>query len=365
MNLNKITDFYKRFELYISPIGLIYGFIFTMLTSTRADLFWDNFWVVLNLLLASFGIFAVVVFENRADKKKVSEEDKEKFNFYLTLIIQFAFGGLFSTFFVFYFISSSAVDSWVFLSILLILLVGNELWKKYYSRLAFQISILFISVYLFLIFILPVLFRRFGIDLFILSGILSLIIIFLFALSLRKFAREKFKKNNTIIKVSLASIFCLMNILYFTNIIPPIPLSLRDIGVYHKIIKVSPGVYEAQGEISVWQDYFKKYPVFNHLIGEDIYVFSSVFSPVKFDTKIIHLWQYYDDINNQWVDSSRIVLPITGGREKGYRTYSARAVMVPGLWRVKVIINSGQSLGKINFSVQGVAKLPDLITKTL
>ncbi len=365
MNLNRLTDFYKRFELYISPIGLIYGFIFTMLTSTRADLFWDNFWVVVNLLLASFAILAVVVFENRADKRKASEEEKEKFNFYLTLIIQFAFGGLFSTFFVFYFISSSLSDSWFFLLILLILLIGNELWKKHYSRLAFQISILFISIYLFFSFLLPVLFHRLGADLFILSGILSLITIFLFGLGLRKFAKEKFRSHYSVIKISLASIFVLMNLLYFTNIIPPIPLALKNSGVYHKIIKVSPGVYEAQGEQVFWRDYFKKYPIFHHKLGESIYAFSAIFSPVQFDTEIIHLWQYYDDINNKWIDSSRITLPITGGREDGYRTYSLKRVDISGLWRVKVMIRSGQVLGKINFTVEDTIKLPDLIIKNL
>ena len=39
MFLNKFSDFYKRFEKYISPIGLIYGFIFTSLTLTRVDMF--------------------------------------------------------------------------------------------------------------------------------------------------------------------------------------------------------------------------------------------------------------------------------------------------------------------------------------
>jgi hypothetical protein len=188
MILNKFSDFYKKFEKYISPIGLIYGFIFTFLTLTRVDMFLENFWIVVHLLIAGFGILAVTLFENRADKKQLPEADREKFHFYLTLIIQFAFGGLFSTFFVFYMRSSSLADSWFFLLLLLVLLVGNELWKKHYQRLAFQVSVLFISLYLFLVFLLPVIFHRIGTDLFLASGIVSLLLIFLFTLLLRRFS---------------------------------------------------------------------------------------------------------------------------------------------------------------------------------
>ena len=170
MFLNKFSDFYKRFEKYISPIGLIYGFIFTSLTLTRVDMFIENFWIVVHLLIAGLGIMAMTLYENRADKKSVSDSDRQKFHFYLTLIIQFAFGGLFSTFFVFYMRSSSFSDSWLFVLMLLILLVGNELWKKHYERLAFQVSILFISLYLFWVFLLPVLFHRLGADLFVWWG---------------------------------------------------------------------------------------------------------------------------------------------------------------------------------------------------
>ena len=365
MILNKFSDLYKKFEKYISPVGLIYGFIFTSLTLTRVDMWLENFWIIMHLLVAGFGILAVTLFENRAEVKKLVEAEREKFRFFLTLIIQFAFGGLFSTFFVFYMRSSSPADSWLFILFLLVLLVGNELWKKHYQRLAFQIVIFFISLYLFLVFLLPVLFHRLGADLFIYSGIFSLIMVFLFLLLLRKFAKEKFKKNHNILMVSLFSIFIIMNVLYFTNVIPPIPLSLKDVGVYHTVIKDNSGNYDVKGEPTVWQDYFNLYPVFHKQMGETVYVFSAIFSPVNFSTDIIHQWQYYDESQKIWVDSSKITLTITGGREQGYRLYSSKQAVTPGLWRVKVMTVSGQVLGRIGFNVEESNTLPVLITKIL
>ena len=258
----------------------------------------------------------------------------------------------------------SLLDSWPFILFLLVLLVGNELWKKHYQRLTFQISILFISIYLFLVFLLPVLFHRLGADIFVLSGILSLIIVFLFTLVLKKYTGEKFKIHHNTLRLSVIIIFIMMNVLYFTNIIPPIPLSLKEAGVYHNITRNNAGNYLVQAEAGNWLNYFKQYPVFHKSINDSVYVFSAVFSPTKFEAEIVHQWQYYDEVKKEWIDSSKITLPITGGREEGFRTYSFKRSIIPGLWRVKVINMRGQVLGKINFKVETSTSTPDLVTKT-
>jgi hypothetical protein len=351
--ISKFSNFYIRFEKYISAVGLIYGFIFTTLTLTRVDAFLENFWIVFHLVLAGFGIAIITLFENKND---------QKFHFYLTLLIQFAFGGLFSTFFVFYMRSSSVAESWLFLLILIVLLVGNELWKKHYTRLAFQVSVLFVSIYLFLIFLLPVIFHRLGTDLFIASGILSLIIIFFFTKLLRKIAVEKFRSHHNILRTSILSIFVIMNIMYFTDIMPPIPLSLKDAGVYHSIVRNKTGNYDAKVEPKVWRDYFNRFPVFHRVPGQAVYVFSAIFSPVKFATETVHQWQYYDESKKAWIDSSRIALPIIGGRDGGFRTYSVRYAVTAGLWRVKVMTTEGKVIGRINFRIKDVdsSELPAL-----
>lgn len=363
--ISSLPDFYKRFEKYISPIGLIYGFIFTSLTLTRVDNFLENFWIIVHLLIAALGILAVTLYENKAEKKEIPELDREKFRFYFTLIIQFAFGNLFATFFVFYIRSSSLAQSWIFLLILAILLVGNELWKKHYTRLTFQVSILFFSIFLFLIFIFPVIFHRLGSDLFIASGLVSLLIITIFLFLLKKISHEKFKNSHNSLSFSIIIIFLTTNILYFTNIIPPIPLSLKNSGVYHKVVKNIQGNYEVQAEPTTWRDYFTRYPVFHAQNNSEAYVFSAIFSPVKFATEVVHQWQYYDEEKKAWIDSGRIVLPILGGREEGFRTYSLRENLVAGLWRVKVVTTQGRVIGKVSFQVKNSVYPHNLIEKIL
>jgi hypothetical protein len=153
--------------------------------------------------------------------------------------------------------------------------------------------------------------------------------------------------------------------MYFTNVIPPIPLSLKDSGVYHGIIKITEGQYEAKSEIQTWWDYFRFYPVFHQRAGEVVYIYSAIFSPIKLNTEIIHQWQFYDEKTEKWMDSSRIILSIAGGRDEGFRTYSTKQSVTPGLWRVKVMTTRGQVMGRVNFKVERVNILPELIIKTL
>lgn len=348
MLLNKLSDFYKRFEKYISAVGLIYGFIFTSLTLTRVDTFWENFWIIFHLILASVGILTLTYFENRAQSQG---KQYPTLHFYLILVIQFAFGGLFSTFFVFYMRSASISDSWFFLLVLLILLVGNEVWKKHYARLAFQATVLFVSVYLFLIFLLPVIFGRLGADLFVISGILSLLFTAFFVSLLKRFSYEKFRSDHNVLAASVLTAFIVINILYFNDLIPPIPLSIKQSGVLHSISRNAEGNYDVKVEPRRFRDYFDRYPNFYKRAGEKVYVFSAIFSPVKFATEVVHEWQYYDEENSEWKNTSKVSLPIIGGRDGGYRTYSYQSILLDGLWRVKVKTVTGQTIGEVKFEI--------------
>ena len=359
MVFRRVSQIYIRFEKYISAVGLIYGFIFTSLTLTRVDTFWENLWIVVHLLVAASGIIALTYYENRPGRTEGTS-----LRFWLILVIQFAFGGLFSTFFVFYLRSSSLSTNWLFLLLLLILLVGNEVWKKHYARLAFQVSVLFVAVFLFLIFLLPVLVHRIGADLFIYAGLISLVIIAIFVRLLRRIAHERFKNDHRTLSTSILVTLCLMNVFYFTGIIPPIPLSLKDSGVFHSISRQADGNYIVESESRSWLDYFFRTPVFTKRIGDTAFAFSAVFSPVNFATRIIHEWQYFDEETNDWISRGQITLPIVGGRDGGFRTYSAKQTLEPGMWRVRVLTPQGQLIGNIKFRVVN-GETVDLIQKKI
>src|SRR3989344_7298935 len=136
-------EFFKniliRYERHLSSLALVAGFIFDNLTLNQVGLSFDTLVLSIYIALAAFGIVVVNLYEGGA---LVSRPFAAMYA-WLPLVIQFAFGALFSGFFVFYSRSGSLSGSWPFLIVLLALLIGNEFFRKYYVRLSFQISLLF------------------------------------------------------------------------------------------------------------------------------------------------------------------------------------------------------------------------------
>src|SRR4051812_45697173 len=101
MKIRSIKNWYFRYERIVSSFSLIGGFIFDAVTLKRVDLFWENLWVAVHLLVAGIGIILLNIYENK--KEHISESVRSKIHFWLIIGVQFAFGGLLSTFLVFYF----------------------------------------------------------------------------------------------------------------------------------------------------------------------------------------------------------------------------------------------------------------------
>lgn len=369
--LKKIKNWYARHERHISVIGLFGGFIFDAIALERIDLFLENFWILIHLALAGLGIFFLNLYEQGRGKERDTtrkpEDPSGAIHFWLLFMTQFMFGGLLSTYLVFYFRSATLASSWPFLLLLVIAFMCNEALKKHYTRLTFQISILFLSIYSFAIFFLPVLMHRIGPEIFILSGLATLVVLWLFLSLLRFFTPEKLEQGRPLLFLSISIIFILVNVLYFTNLIPPIPLSLKEAGVYHLITKDNEGNYILKGEVidpqTKWLDFFRSYHVYHQIPGEPVYVFTAVFSPTALNTNIIHNWQKYDEVKKKWISQSRVSLPILGGRDGGYRTYSNQSDLSSGLWRVDVETQQGQDVGRIKFLIEkSTTNTPEKIT---
>lgn len=350
--IRHVKNWFVHFERLISSFSLVGGFIFDIFALKRIDEFLDNFWIGFHLVFAAVGIILLNLFEKKKRGRKLSERAKSVIHFWLIVLVQFAFGGLLSAFLVFYFRSATLAASWPFFVLLAVAFIGNEAFKHQYSRLGYQISIFFLSLYSYAIYVVPVALHRVGDDVFLLAGAISVCILMLFLALLRKVTHEEFKRNRAVIALVVAGSLAAINVMYFTNIIPPIPLSLKDAGVFHSIVKKPDHTYSIEFEAqSSWFRYFSSSETVNLVPGDSLYVFSAVFSPTNLNTTIFHVWQHYDDAQKKWLTTARIPLPIVGGRDEGYRTYSVRNNILAGKWRVNVETESGQILGRIRFDV--------------
>ena len=355
-----VKNWYWQNETKVGSIALLVGFVFDNLTLRRVDLLAENIYIITLLVIAGLGIILL----NLDEINKIKERVPGRIHFWLIILVQFALGSLYSTFLIFYFRSATLATSWPFLLLLVANLIANEVLKHHYSRLSFQISVLFISIFSFTIFFVPVVLHQIGPLIFILSGLISLLLLGGFIHLLRLFTRERFRQSRRIIFWSIASIFLGINVLYFANLIPPIPLALKEAGIYHSIIRDLGGNYQVLAEAGDWRDFFRFYQPIKLVSGKSVYAFSAVFSPTKLNTDVIHEWQNYNQQAGKWLTGSRVALPIIGGRDGGYRTYSIGDNLTAGKWRVNVKTKSGQLIGRINFVVKAVKERPVLISTT-
>lgn len=355
MVIKRVIALYRRYENHISSVSLFGGFVFDILTLRKADSFWENFWIIIHLLVVA----GVILLLNRS-RKDVSTKDNE-LDFWLLNLLQFTFGGLLSAFLILYFRSATLAVSWPFIIILALAFLANERLKRHYARLVYQVSFFFLALLLFSIFFLPVLVGMINAFVFLLSGGVSIVILGLFLHLLEKISRDKLLDDRRLLRGSVLSIFLLINLLYFTNIIPPIPLSLKEGGIYHFVDR-EPSGYLLRTERSSWLDYFRLEQKIKIMPGDDLYAYTAIYSPAKFNLEIVHQWEFYDKGRGYWVDISRVPLRISGGRDNGFRTFST-AEVTPGKWRVSVQTKEGLTLGRIGFDIEYVSTPPELVTE--
>lgn len=357
--LSRINTLYLKFERPIASFSLIGGFIFDVFTLQRVDAFWENILVLVRL----FAVGVCIILINRKATSLQEGENMAEKHIWLLIIMQFMFGGLLSSFLIYYFRSGTLAVSWPFLLLLIVAFAANEKLRHRYARVSFQITFLYLCIFSFSIFILPILTHTIGPMVFLLSGFISAIVVYLYLLILKYFARKVFEESKKILLVTLTGLFISINALYFFNIIPPIPLAIKDGQIYHSIERNGGGDYVVSHEEESWTDFFKLYQEFHATPGQPLYAYSAIFSPTDFNTRIVHEWQFYDGKQKDWITGARIPLSVLGGRGDGYRTYSQKNNYSAGKWRVNVQTDRGQTIGRIYFKVIPVTEKPVLDTE--
>jgi len=342
----KTKSWFERNEKYLMIGFFVGGLIVDNLTLTRIDQLFDNLIILGYLFLAIFSIILINLAQtNRAIKYAPRFVNLSK---YFPLASQFAFGGLFSAYIIFYTKSASWTTSWFFLLIILGLFVGNERFRKQYKEIDFQINILFIALFSFMIFFVPVVIKRMGDWVFILSGILSVILIWFLIKFISRFIVKINSDRKKKMKTHIIGVFLIFNLMYFLNIIPPVPLSMKEIGVYRNIEKTENGNYLFEEVKTPWYSFGNK---FIKISNGPVYIYSSIFAPTNLNTEIIYEWFNFDEQKNRWIKYSEIDYPIVGGREEGYRGYVHASNLIKGDWRVDIKTKSDLVIGKIKFEL--------------
>jgi len=256
------------------------------------------------------------------------------------------------------------VGSGLFIAALLFLLIGNEFLRHRYARTHVQLATWFFLFLPYTTLALPVLLGRIGDLVFLFSGFIALMCVAGLVWVVRRVATEAVYTALTKIAVSISLIYGIFTTFYFLNLIPPVPLSLTHIGMYHALERDAAGnylvAYEKPAWWALWRD---TSPTFTYTSGDPGYCFSAVFAPSSLSVPIFHRWEKYDEVTEEWKTITYLSFPINGGRSGGYRGYSETYRLSEGRWRCSVETQRGALIGRTIFTV--VSGEPQLFETTL
>jgi hypothetical protein len=357
----KFFAWIQKYERHLSALAMIAGFICDNLFFTRVNI--ERTQILLAIYAAA--CFMSIPLLHFIEARIARGRPRPRWRFLLPLTTQFALGGFWSAFVIFYSRSAVFSASWPFLLLLFLIFLGNEYFSKYHTRLVFTTTLFFFALYSCAIFELPIYTGTLGTLTFLESGLIAVCVFELFTVLLRILGRERFLADVRRIRVGALGVLVVINLFYFTNILPPLPLSATAAGIYHSVTRI-PDDYVATSETESWEVHYLGFaPTLHISLGESLSAYSSVFAPTILATTIVHRWQWYDETKEEWITKAIIKYPIVGGRDGGYRGYSSMPINVAGQWRVDIETADSRLIARLPFTVEMVATEPAEATVTL
>ncbi len=357
-----VKNFYAKYERWMMSATLVAGFLFDFIAFVNIDLVFKFTILVIYWVSAGVAIAFMQFYDAKQSRFREVPGEIPRTSvaaryarLFMPLVVQWTFGGLLNISLIFYWFSGAFSVSWPLLVITVLLLLSNEAFRHQFLKPLVQISVYFFTTFSLFSLVLPFWFASVSPWLFVVAGVASVIIFTLYILGLSVLTKRPLVQSRPLF-ISMGIITIVMNILYFTNVIPPIPLALREAGLYHSL-DVLNGKYILSGEPeNVWQNFLDG--VFGQTVhvapGEKIYLYTAIFAPDNLTTTIVDHWQYYNQKQKAWVNEGDLSFVINGGRKEGYKGYSWQSNLAAGQWRVYVQNQRGQTLAQVRFMVERV-----------
>lgn len=352
----RLKEFYHRYERILIPGTLVLGLLVDFLTfrSIRIETFLQ---LLTGYLVVAGGLIAFVhVYDARWEAK--TGDWLRYVRVVVPVLLQFVFGALLSASFLFYWFAGSIFVSWPIILVIVFLLTANDVLREYYMKPVSQIAVYFFLLLTIGTVLFPYVLRSIDPRVFFITTFFAIGIIVVYVGMLSRFV-PKIRRKRKVIATVVLGVTMFVSGLYISGVLPPIPLSVRDAGVYHDIERVN-GRYVATTESETLLERIVPGKTIHIRDGEPVYVFTAIFAPTDLDTTIYHRWQVYNEEIDEWVDKDRLSFPITGGRVDGYRGYSLKRAVSDGLWRVDIETKTEQVLGRIHFRIKTIDELPEL-----
>ena len=265
--------------------------------------------------------------------------------------LHFMLGTLLNAYILFYVKSGSGFTAALFFVVIAILLLVNELPSVrrrgplvLYGLYSFCLTSYFAYLY-------PVLFGRIRSWMFVLAIVTAAVPLTLVG----RFHHKRTGDRRQVVRHALVPALgmqALLLALYVFRLIPPVPLSLMEIGIYHDVARQNDGSYQVSYVKPAWYNFWTRDDNdFRGRDGDRVFTFFRVFAPRGFHDDIRVAWLYRQP-GHDWTSAGDLPIAVTGGRENGFGGFSYKQGWRPGDWRIIVSSIDGREIGRRTFSVR-------------
>lgn len=348
---SRFAVFREKYHLAIEVAFFFAGFLFDVLLLHRIDslplLIHQGTYLVLTagLVFVDFQLHA---------RGKEPGGFWGKVASYRLWVMHFFLGTLLNAFIVFYFRSSSGVMATIFLVALVALIVLNELPRFRERGPVVRVALLSFCITSYLAYLIPVVWGVLRSWQYYLSLALGAACTVGLWKIFTRFGHDPTWTFRRAVAPGLA-LQAFLFIAYLGDAIPPVPLSLKSIAMYNEVIPERDGQerhyrlrYVAPPAWKVWAS------VPSDLLlapGEKAWVFVRIFAPARFQDSVAFAWDF-DDPKQGWVAWGKpFSTRLSGGSEKGYRTYAYTSPSRAGTYRVRVLTADEREIGRKTFRV--------------
>ena len=348
--LERLRLYYARNERKVALWSFIGGFLFDVVMLDRVDSWVTIAQQVVYLAIVTAALLQMF-FEEGSPQRDLDglRGWKRAYFQYRNAIVHFLLGSLLSLYTLFFFKSSSLFVSFGFMLVLVALLVVNESERFKKLGLPFKFVLLSLCGLSFTAAVVPVFIGSIGVLVFLLSMVVGCIPMALLYRRILIHAPERASQARRQMIVPFSAVLAVLLGLYVVRIIPPVPLSIPFIGVYHDVDRQGDR-FVLSHERPFWRIWDNGDQQFRAQPGDRVFVFFRIFSPTRFADQVLMRW-YWKDRSGEWRLQDTIPINITGGRAQGFRGYGMKSNYQPGAWKLQVETTDEREIGRVYFEV--------------
>jgi len=355
--LERLKRYFERNEREVAVVFFVGGFFFDILTVGRIDS-----WFNIGQQAAYLAVITAALLQMFFEQGEPAPHPAHRpglwrwYYEYRAAIVHFLLGAQLSLYAIFFFKSSSLLVSFGFLAFLVLLLVANESRRFKALGLSVKFALLGLCYLAYAAYVVPIFVGSIGTAVFLLSMLAGALPLGAAAWSIRRGFPGLFGRARRQILLPLGCVLIGFLAFYLARLIPPVPLSIPFIGVYHAVERTEAG-YRLTHERPWWRFWQNGDQRFRAQPGDKVVVFFRVFSPARFADQVQMRW-FWQPEGRGWALQDTIPIAIVGGREQGFRGYGVKANYQPGSWKVQVETTDGREIGRVYFDLDAVPEAP-------